>query len=631
MSDSVSRGDDSAYSGVQVRHFLDSVQDHAFITFDLHNRITSWSAGATRITGWEEAEILGQSGAILFTPEDRAQGEVEKEFSTTRREGRAEDERWHLKKDGERFWASGVMSAVLDEAGNLVALAKVMRDLTERKRADEERARAEAALRESEERYRTLLAGRIQAEHALAESEARLRTILEGIPQLVWQSQDRGQWTWASPQWLAFTGQTLQESEKDGWLNALHPEDRGPAMQAWLDAARRGSLDVEYRIRRASDRAHIWHRTRAVPLRNTTGQIVEWLGTSTDIEGLKGVEAALIESEQRFRLFVQNVQEYALVQTDPDRNVTSWNPGAERLFGYSSAEMLGQPVDALLTAEDREGRLFVAEYARVFAGETVTDARWLVRKDGTRFWVQWVSEAIRDEAGRLRGVAKVLRDETERRQAENAIRASLAEKEELLAEVHHRVKNNLQVIISLINLQAANVEDTRVLALFDEARNRVYSIATIHESIYRSATFAGLNLANYARQLVPDLVRFYGAQERIEVSVDGDGVMLELERAVPYGLLLNELVSNVCKHAFPNGRRGELRVRVNQEDDHISLEVADTGVGLPPGFDNRRSGSLGLQLVHSLARQLRATVEFVPGHGTRVAARIPRRKSTEDC
>src|SRR4051794_36880994 len=116
MSNGLSPTGDSKHTGVHLRQFLDSIPDHAFVTFDPQTRITSWSAGATQITGWEESEVLGQPGASLFTPEDRARGEVDKEISKARHEGRAEDERWHLKKDGTRFWASGVMSAVFDEA-----------------------------------------------------------------------------------------------------------------------------------------------------------------------------------------------------------------------------------------------------------------------------------------------------------------------------------------------------------------------------------------------------------------------------------------------------------------------------------------------------------------------------------
>lgn len=335
------------------------------------------------------------------------------------------------------------------------------------------------------------------------------------------------------------------------------------------------------------------------------------------------VEQALRESELRFRLFVENVQEYALVQTDPEGKITSWNPGAQRMFHYGPEEILGQDFSMLLSRDDYQAGIFRRELAFVSHGNRNQDARWLVRKDGSRLFSRWVTEPVHDDHGAFRGVAKVMRDETEREAAETLIRKSLAEKEELLREIHHRVKNNLQVITSLLNLQSATVTDPGILGLFQETRNRVQSIASIHELLYRSSSLASIELAPCARQLTADLVTFYGVQGRIDARVVGDGVAIDLERAVPFGLLLNELVSNSLKHGFSDGRKGELRVEIGREHDETVLRVIDNGIGLPPRFDYRQSASLGLKLVHILARQMRASVKLLPMPGTCFELRIP--------
>lgn len=464
---------------------------------------------------------------------------------------------------------------------------------------------------------------RKRAEAALCESEERQRTLLEGIPQLVWRSRDNGEWIWASPQWLRFTGQSQQESAGHGWLNAVHPDDQDPTRHAWARASAEGLLDLEYRIRRASDGAYFWHHTRAVPVRAPNDRVLEWLGTSTDIEDLKSAQAARLEAGQKFRLFVENVQEYALVQTDPDGLITNWNPGAERLFGYTPEQMLGRSFSFLLTPEDQTEGVFRKELALVRKGERHEDARWFVRQDDSRFWARWITEPMRDETGLFRGLAKIMRDETERERAEAFTRHSLAEKEELLKEVHHRVKNNLQVIISLLNMQAFQIRDERVLALFQETRNRVLAISSIHELLYRAESFAQIKLSDYARQLVSGLVRFYGLEQRVRVEIVGDDITLELERAVPYGMLLNELVSNACKHAFPSPQTGTLAIGIEREGDDIVLTATDTGPGLPDGFDYQKASSLGLKLVHGLVRQLRGTIEIASRPGTRVAVRFP--------
>jgi two-component sensor histidine kinase len=237
-------------------------------------------------------------------------------------------------------------------------------------------------------------------------------------------------------------------------------------------------------------------------------------------------------------------------------------------------------------------------------------------KDGSRRWMLFAGRDLRDGT-----ISEYCIDITERKRSEELLRQSLREKEELLKEVHHRVKNNLQVITSLLNLQARQIEDEKTLALFEVARNRVQSIASIHELLYRSGSFAAVELGPYVEKLVADVVRLYSAAERIRVEVDAGGAHLELQRAVPFGLLLNELVSNVCKHAFPEGRRGRIAVEVARVGDEIVLTVADDGIGLPEGFDSNRA-SIGIFLVHRLAQQLEATVEFRSAGGTTVRVRF---------
>jgi two-component system CheB/CheR fusion protein len=209
------------------------------------------------------------------------------------------------------------------------------------------------------------------------------------------------------------------------------------------------------------------------------------------------------------------------------------------------------------------------------------------------------------------------------RESEEALRHSLAEKEALLKEVHHRVKNNLQIIISLLSLQARQIEDQNMLAHFEEARNRVQSIASIHELIYQSSSFAAVELGPYAKKLVNDVLRLHEAEERIQAEVRADTSTLELQRAVPFALLLNELLSNVCKHAFAPHQRGTLRIDIRNENGKIVAEVSDNGVGLPADFDTRENKSLGIFLVRRLAKQLEGEVDFRSNQGTTVRIQIP--------
>jgi PAS domain S-box-containing protein len=240
--------------------------------------------------------------------------------------------------------------------------------------------------------------------------------------------------------------------------------------------------------------------------------------------------------------------------------------------------------------------------------------------DGSRRWMLFAGRDLGDGT-----ISEFCIDITDRKRTEKALRDLLDEREALLNELHHRVKNNLQVVTSLLEMQAYQVDDRRVFELFNEARNRVASIASIHELLYRSGPSSKVEIAAYTRQLVQHLITFYRADHRIEVAIEGEDVYLELERAVPYGLLLNELVSNVCKHAFPGKASGQLSIRLVQADGIVRVQVVDTGVGLPGGMNSRKSGTLGLQLVHTLSDQLGGKIQFLSeGNGTSVEVNLPR-------
>ena len=299
--------------------------------------------------------------------------------------------------------------------------------------------------------------------------------------------------------------------------------------------------------------------------------------------------------------------------------------------------MIGQPMSRLVTPEDQKAGVFEREIARVLGGRREHDARWLVRKDGSRFWAQWITEPVHDEAGHLHGVVKVLRDETERQKTDQALRASLAEKEALLKEIHHRVKNNLQVIVSLLSLQADQITDSAALEMFRDTQSRVRSIARIHETLYSSEDLAEIEFGEYTRVLVQDLFDFYSvSKDRLRYHLQLEDIAVSITQAIPLGLVLNELVVNCLKHAFPNAQTGMIRVslryvkedlRAGQMLDDASGElcVQDNGVGLPPDFNLEHAGSMGLYLVRILTRQLRATLnwESSQGRGTRICLQFP--------
>ncbi len=344
----------------------------------------------------------------------------------------------------------------------------------------------------------------------------------------------------------------------------------------------------------------------------------------------------LRESEERFRLFVENVTDYALVQVDPDHNISGWNTGAERSFGYTEEEIIGRPMSVLFRPEDVAKGDVENDFQEALSQGRSEYERWLVRKDHTTFWARWVTTPMYDNVSRLRGYAKVLRDETERKQAEDQLRTALEQKKALMQEVHHRVKNNLQVISSLLSLQADRLENPDLAAVLQDTQTRVAAIAAIHEQLYASQDLSKIEFGPYVRRLVRGLFGLYGVKgERIDLRLAAEDIALNVEQAIPLGLIVNELVINALKHAFPENRSGVIALSLtytpasaegkSPASGLVRLRVEDTGVGLAPDIDIHQAKSMGLTLVNLLVQQLHGTLEIGQGSGLLVTVTFQRR------
>jgi PAS domain S-box-containing protein len=253
----VERATTTAASDELLRLIVDSATDFAIFTIDPNGATTSWNSGAQRLLGYTEAEILSHSADEIFPPEEGGAAAAEEERRTALAHGRAEDERWQQRKDGTRFFASGLLLPLADRAQGFV---KILRDRSRR--------------HDLEQRVR--------------DSEELFRLLATNIPQLVFRSKASGERTWPSPQWCAYTGMGFEESLHFGWLEAIHPEDRRITEQAWLDAPAKGEYYVEHRIRRAADAEYRWHQTRAAPM--NAGESADWVGTSADIHELRSLQ-----------------------------------------------------------------------------------------------------------------------------------------------------------------------------------------------------------------------------------------------------------------------------------------------------------------------------------------------------
>ncbi|KAF0232160.1 MAG: two-component hybrid sensor and [Desulfovibrionaceae bacterium] len=324
-------------------------------------------------------------------------------------------------------------------------------------------------------------------------------------------------------------------------------------------------------------------------------------------------ERTLRASEDRYRLYVDNAPSAIFIADKQGRYVDA-NPMASAVTGYGKSELLKLSIPDLLSESARkQGETIFTEVVEAGKGMGTLPYR---TKGGEERW--WEVSAVKLSDDRFLSFAN---DITARKRAEDAIADSLREKDVLLREIHHRVKNNLQVISSLFTLQEEGVDNPDALRILADSRGRVMSMALIHDQLYRGDEFSGIDAGKYLAELCPKLVAAYKGQRDISVRLHVPSIRLVLDQAIPLGLIVNELMTNALKHAFKGRARGEISVTASLSDGVATLQFQDDGVGLPEGFSPDTTTSLGLQIVAVLAKQLHGefTVQLSAGACFRLA------------
>jgi PAS domain S-box-containing protein len=386
-------------SDEQFRLLVKSVQDYAIFMLDLEGHVASWNPGAERIKGYRAEEILGRHFSIFYPPEDADRGIPDAQLREACLSSRVVDEGWRIRKDGSRFWANGSIAVIRNGGGNVIGFAKITRDLTERRRAEE----------------------------ALHQSEARIRLIFDTALDAVVTMDEHGLVKEWNPQAERIFGWRYDEAVGRRMSELLIPPRYRAAHENGLRhflATGAGPL-----LNRRVEITAVRRDGNEFPVElsiapHQVGDTWFFSGFVRDITHRKQAEASLRESEERFRLLVESIEEYAIFMIDLDGLVVSWNPGAERIRGYPAEEVLGRHFSIFYPAEDIEQGRPDAHWRAATTAFRVEDEGWRVRKDGSRFWANVVLSAMRNSEGNVIGFANITRDLTERRRAEEALRAS---------------------------------------------------------------------------------------------------------------------------------------------------------------------------------------------------------------
>lgn len=419
---------------------------------------------------------------------------------------------------------------------------------------------------------------------------------------------------------LDFDPERFTATHEDWNKVNYHPDDLEIIKEATENYRyRQTPVRTEYRIIRR-DGSIRWLVGEGETERDESGTIIRLYGTVQDITERKQQDTALRESEEKFRKAFDNAN-IGMVLVSPDGAYLRVNRSFCQMLGYTRSELeelsfrdVTLPRDIQMSDDLFEG---------IRAGEissTTNIEKTYLHKDGSEVRAHVVSSLIRDDDGQARYFITHIQDITERKQIENRIRSALDEKEVLLREIHHRVKNNMQVICSLLQLQA-NVTDNEAFqdALAD-SQNRVMAMAAVHEILFSSENVALIELEHLVSRLVSNISQaFRGYKGHIDFHTDVINVPIQIEQAVPLALVINELVTNSLKHAFPEGRPGKICVSANiNPDKYLEIGVWDDGVGMPGSVDLKKPATLGLRLIRTIVMdQLDGDVQAVMGDGTK--------------
>lgn len=580
-----------------AQHLLD-VTPAIILVLSPEGRIQHVNPAFERLTGWHLDEVRGQDWLEQLPARDRPRIEhlFHVAIAGTPTRGNVNPIVTRAGEEREIEWHDQVLR---DGTSGVTGLIAVGIDVTDRKRT----------------------------EQALRESEIRLRAIYESEPECVKIVARDGTLLDMNPAGLRMIGASTLESVRHlRVIDLIEPGYRTQYLKA-IEAVSRGETSVdEYEIVTLNGTRR-WVEQHAVPMRDPSdsSHVTAILAFTRDVTSRRTMEAELRRSEQRLRQ-AQTIAVIGNWELDLVSENLWWSDEIFRIFEIDQTQFRASYAAFLDAVHPGDREAVNAAYTGSLATrEPYRITHRIQTADGR---VKHVEERCETDFAadgaplRSRGTVQEI---TVRVETEEALRASVREKETLLREVHHRVKNNLQIVSSLLHFQAKRVKHPDDLAAFADARNRLWSMSLVHEKLYRSSDLSAIDMRDYLRELIAGMQQSLEAASRsITVELTADPIRLSVEAAMPVGMIVGELLTNVFKHAFPADRRnGRVEVSVTVSGSQAEIGVTDNGVGLPETFSPESSESFGWQLVRALTAQLDGEVRVAAGAGTRVVIIFP--------
>lgn len=535
-----------------------------------------------------------------------------------------------LHKNGEYIWMRDEVKMIRNEAGEPTSVVGSSINITSRKKAEEELNHLNETLeRRIEERTKDLTEAnrklkkqiqyRNKAENKLSEQKEKLRLLQMAvanindmviITRVELDKPLNSKIVFVNRAFEKFTGYALNEVMSES-PTFLHGHETSPGI---LELIKTKILNNEpFRtefINYKKDGTPYWVELDMSPFPADEEGYEYWVGINRDITKRKKTELELEESEHRHRAYTE-LSFDAIFEIQKDGTITDCNARACEMFGYSREEMIGLNTTALTPEKYRNSQPEIISENMTTGSEAWE--RIYQKKNGTLFTTE-INTKMYSRGDEKRIIAYV-RDISEQKKNEQTIKASLKEKETLLAEIHHRVKNNLAIISGLLEMQTFNADEAIVNEL-RESQSRIQSIAMVHEKLYQSDSFTDIPFGNYIDELFRFIANTYNVDENsVKIEKDLDPVSLDVSQAIPCGLILNELITNAYKHAFTETENAVIAISLKKDGNRIILRVKDNGKGLPADFEIDQPASLGTTLIHTLVQQLNGDLEVSSENG----------------
>ncbi|MCX6283489.1 MAG: PAS domain S-box protein [Bacteroidetes bacterium] len=462
----------------------------------------------------------------------------------------------------------------------------------------------------------------MQEQH-IKDSEWRHRLINEVIADYIFvidvDSDMNLKLSWASENILKNTGRTFTEAlTPDLWMNIVHPEDiclLRDFIRQMLTTTEKGELECRSFHKEGQQR---WIRIFARHKKGPDGKVTHLMGAVREISELKRIEKQLLLSEKKYRELHSSMTD-AFVSVNMKGEIQECNESYRKLLGYSEEELLKLTYNDLTPEKWHAMEKRLVEQEILPLGSSVVYEKEYKARDGHIIPVEMRTFLIRDDEGNPSAMWAIARDISERKRNEEMLRAALKEKEILLREVHHRVKNNLQTILALIDLRSSEIRDENSLQIIKEIKEQIRTISVIYQELFQSEKLSRVSMQHYLSILVSNLFTIFSNSHQIKADVDCSDIILDAERAMPCGLIVNELVTNSLKYAFPEGfrERALVSVKLSTEGASYILRVSDNGIGFTPSMDEKQTSSMGLQLVSLWAEsQMNGTLDITNHKGS---------------